>query len=231
MKDGKGTRAASLPDSVNQLRAALVHSSVITHPTCLTHLSPTQVVYSGVGPVTISDANLAAATGAWLVTFNVPSPTGDADAALRRTGVRVMSHKVIYHLLDEVGSYLEGAESAAASGGEQLLGSAAVVQVFPLVNNGRETGHVAGCRVADGKLVRHWAAAGVTAGDKGMRVVYRVVRDGEVVFEGPCSSLRRRKDDVESVGGRGTECGVVLDEGRFGDVRLGDVVQCVAVPA
>jgi translation initiation factor IF-2 len=197
-------------------------------------------VYSGVGPITTSDANLAAATGAWLVSFNLPAPARDADAALRHAGVRVVSHRVIYHLLDEVGSFLEGARgAAAAAASEQLLGSAAVVQVFPLVVNGQEDGRVAGVRLADGKLVRHWAAA--AAGDaqgqdaaaaaQSHRVVYRLLREGEVVYEGPCSSLRRRKDDVEAVEGRGAECGVVLDEGRLADVRPGDVLQCVAVPA
>jgi len=189
-------------------------------------------VFSGAGPVTSSDVNLAAATNAWLVTFNLPAPAGDVDAALRKTGVRVMSHKVIYHLLDEVGSFLEGAAGeAAAAGQETVLGAAAVMQVFPLVVNGKEAGAVAGCRVSEGKLVRHWAAAG--GADKQQaphRVVFRVVRDGEVVFEGPCSSLRRRKDVVDAIHGRGTECGVVLDEGRFEDLRVGDEVQCVAVP-
>ncbi len=140
---------------------------------------------------------------------------------------------MIYHLLDEVGSFLEGAAGdAAAAGRETVLGSAAVVQVFPMVVNGKESGAVAGCRLAEGKLVKHWSGSsgGSSGGGAPHRVVYRVVRDGEVVFEGPCSSLRRRKDDVESIAGRGAECGLVLDEGRFGDLRAGDVVQCVAVP-
>ena len=77
--------------------------------------------------------------------------------------------------------------------------------------------------------MRHSGALSGAAG-AGRRVVFRVVRGGEVVFEGPCSSLRRRRDDVDNVEGRGTECGVVLDGGRFGDLQPGDVIKCVAVP-
>jgi translation initiation factor IF-2 len=150
--------------------------------------------------------------------------------------VRVSAHKVIYHLLDEVAAALDGAEGAgAAAAAEQLLGSAAVLQLFPLLVNGKEAGAVAGCRLSDGQLVRHWAAAAAgTAAPQGeppRRIVYRVLRNGSVVFEGPCTSLRRRKDAVDAVSGRGTEFGVVLDEGRCGDLRPGDVVQCIAVPA
>jgi translation initiation factor IF-2 len=187
-------------------------------------------VFAGAGPVTTSDAHLAAATGAWLVTFNIPPPAGDVEAALRRAGVRVSAHKVIYHLLDEVTATLEGAESVATAGSEQLLGSATVLQLFPLLAGGKEAGAIAGCRVTDGKLVRDWAAAGASLGQPPKRVVYRVLRGDEVVFEGPCSSLRRRKDAVEAVSGRGTEFGVVLDEGQCRELQPGDVLQCLAVP-
>lgn len=71
---------------------------------------------------------------------------------------------------------------------------------------------VAGCRVTDGSI------------RSALR--YRVLRGGEVVFQGPCASLRRHKLDVETVG-KGTECGVGLE--GFDGFKLGDVLQCVDV--
>ncbi|WIA08063.1 hypothetical protein OEZ85_007529 [Tetradesmus obliquus] len=177
-----------------------------------------KVVYCGVGPVTASDVHLAAATGARLVAFNLRAPAADVDAALKTAKVEVLQHRVIYHLLDEVEACITAAESGVAGGqgslAEQVLGSATVLQVFPLLRNRREVGSVAGCRVQEGSLQ---LASGV---------VFRVLRDGEVVYEGPCSSLRQHKNDVSAVGKAG-ECGVVLDEGRFGGYKPGDVVQCV----
>jgi translation initiation factor IF-2 len=177
-----------------------------------------KVVYCGVGPVTASDVHLAAATGARLVAFNLRPPAADVDAALKTSKVEVLQHRVIYHLLDEVESCIAEAESGVAGGqgslAEQVLGSATVLQVFPLLQNRKEVGKVAGCRVQEGSLQ---VASGV---------VFRVLRDGEVVFEGPCSNLRQHKNDVTAVG-KAAECGVVLDEGRFGGYQPGDVVQCV----
>eukprot|EP00882_Tetradesmus_deserticola_P022538 GHRQ01024455.1.p1 GENE.GHRQ01024455.1~~GHRQ01024455.1.p1 ORF type:complete len:350 (+),score=129.34 GHRQ01024455.1:97-1146(+) len=177
-----------------------------------------KVVYCGVGAVSASDVHLAAATGARLIAFNLRPPAPDIDAALKTAKVEVLQHRVIYHLLDEVEACIAEAESGGAGGqgslAEQVLGSATVLQVFPLLQNRKEVGKVAGCRVQEGSLQ-------VSSG-----VVFRVLREGEVVYEGPCSNLRQHKNDVSAVGKAG-ECGVVLDEGRFGGYKPGDVVQCV----
>lgn len=176
-----------------------------------------KVVYCGVGPVSTSDVHLAAATGARLIAFNLRSLAADVDSALRAAKVELLQHRVIYHLLDEVEACIQQAEMGVGGQGgiaEQVLGSATVLQVFPLVQSRKEVGKVAGCRVQEGSLQ-------VNPG-----VVYRVVRDGEVVYEGPCTSLRQHKSDVSAVG-KANECGVVLDEGKFGGYQPGDVVQCV----
>jgi translation initiation factor IF-2 len=177
-----------------------------------------KVVYCGVGPVSASDVHLAAATGARLVAFNLRPPAPDVDAALKTSKIEVLQHRVIYHLLDEVEACITAAESGGSGGqgsvAEQVLGSATVLQVFPLLQNRKEVGKVAGCRVQEGSL------------QVGSGVVFRVVRDGEVVYEGLCSNLRQHKNDVNAVGKAG-ECGVVLDEGKFGGYKPGDVVQCV----
>lgn len=176
-------------------------------------------VYTGVGPLSMSDAYLAATTGARIVAFNLAAPSGDVDTALRSGKVEVMRHNVIYHLLDEVAAVIADAEAGGAAGGpaglsEEVLGSALVMAVFPMIKNRQEVGKVAGCRVQDGTLS---AAPGV---------VYRVVRDGQVLFEGPCSSLKQQRNAVSAVG-KGNECGLALEEGAFADYLPGDIVQCV----
>jgi len=139
---------------------------------------------------------------------------------LKQSSVEVMSHQVIYHLLDAVGRHMEAAAGGpGGAGGEVLVGSATVLQLFPLLKKGKEVGQVVGCRVLDGSL------------SLGSRNVYRLVREGEVVWEGNCSSLRRHKEDVTSVE-KAQECGVVLGEGDSSvKVEPGDVLQCVARPA
>jgi translation initiation factor IF-2 len=175
-------------------------------------------VYSGVGPISMSDVHLAATTGARLIAFNVPAPSGDVDGALRGSRVEVMRHNVIYHLLDEVAAVITAAEAGGAAGpaglSEEVVGSALVLAVFPMIKNRQEVGKVAGCRVQDGTL------------SSGSGVVYRVLREGEVVFEGPLSSLKQQRNTVSAVG-KGNECGVALQEGSFSDYQPGDIVQCV----
>lgn len=175
-------------------------------------------VYSGVGPISTSDVHLAATTGAHLIAFNVPAPSGDVDSALRASRVEVLRHNVIYHLLDEVAAVITAAEEGGAAGpaglSEEVVGSALVLAVFPMIKNRQEVGKVAGCRVQDGTL------------SSGSGIVYRVLREGAVVFEGPLSSLKQQRNTVSAVG-KGNECGVALEEGSYSDYQPGDIVQCV----
>jgi translation initiation factor IF-2 len=175
-------------------------------------------VYSGVGPISTSDVHLAATTGARIIAFNIATPSGDVEGALRSSRVEVMRHNVIYHLLDEVAAVITASEAGGAAGPagtlEEVLGSALVLAVFPMIKNRQEVGKVAGCRVQEGSL------------SSGSGVLYRVLREGHVVFEGPLSSLKQQRSAVAAVG-KGNECGVALDEGTFGDYQPGDVVQCV----
>lgn len=175
-------------------------------------------VYTGVGPISMSDVHLAATTGARIVAFNLVEPSGDVDTALRSSKVEVMRHNVIYHLLDEIAAVVSDAEAGGVSGpagvAEEVLGSALVMAVFPMIKNREEVGKVAGCRVQEGSL------------SSGPGVLYRVIRDGQVVFEGPCSSLKQQRSAVTAVG-KGNECGVALDDGVFADYKPGDVLQCL----
>jgi translation initiation factor IF-2 len=146
------------------------------------------VVLCAVGPCSLSDAHLAAATGARLVAFNVRPAAADVEAAIKSGGVRVMEHNVIYRLLDDARELLEreGAAAAAAAGGgagggggggggalggsgavagerEVVVGSGAVLQTFPLLRKGKSVGTVAGIGVSAGSLVRSDAAGSAAA--------------------------------------------------------------------
>jgi translation initiation factor IF-2 len=175
-------------------------------------------IFTGVGPISASDVHLAATTGARIIAFGVSAPAGDVEVAVRSSRVEILRHDVIYHLLDEVTSVITAAEAGGATGpagtSEEVVGSALVLAVFPMIKNRQEVGKVAGCRVQEGSL------------GSGAGVVYRVLREGQVVFEGPLSSLKQQRNSVSAVG-KGNECGVALDDGTFGDYQPGDVVQCV----
>jgi translation initiation factor IF-2 len=179
------------------------------------HTAP-KFVFVGVGPVTMSDVYLAEATGAKVIAFNLRDPAEDVSAAMKRGKVGMISHKVIYHLMDDVQKVLE--EGGGGGGLEEVVGTAQVLQLFPLVKNRKEVGQVLGCRVQDGQL------------KLGGEVVYRVLRDGEVLWEGTCGSLKKQKEDVDAVD-KAQECGVVLGSGQLPvQVQSGDVVQCVVKP-
>jgi translation initiation factor IF-2 len=162
-----------------------------------------RVVHAGVGPVALSDVQLATPSGALILGFGVRA-AADAEAEARRHGLTLSCRRVIYELLADAGAAVAGL--APRERKEVVAGAATVLQVFPL----KEGGAVAGCRVGEGTL------------RPGLRV--RVLRGGEPLHEGPCASLRRGKLDAPAVG-KGAECGVVLE--GFSDFRPGDVLHCL----
>jgi translation initiation factor IF-2 len=160
------------------------------------------VVLCAVGPPSLSDAHLAAATGARLLAFNVRPAGADVEAAIKNGGVRVMEHNVIYRLLDDVRELLEreGALAAAAaagggggeggggafSGGQQhqqgerevVVGSGTVLQTFPLLRKGKNVGTVAGLGVSAGSLVRSDAAGSAAATAAAAAALAAAAKDG-----------------------------------------------------
>jgi len=110
-----------------------------------------------------------------------------------------------------VGGRLTGLAPAIEE--DAVVGTATVQATFPISRRGREVGRAAGVRVTEGSLARSARC-------------FRVLRSGRQVFEGPCTSLKRQKLDVDTVG-RNTECGLTLAEGVFTDLQVGDVIQCV----
>ncbi|HYM57190.1 MAG TPA: translation initiation factor IF-2, partial [Solirubrobacteraceae bacterium] len=159
------------------------------------------VVHSGVGGITESDVNLAAASDAIILGFNV-RPVGDARQLAEREGVEIRGYAVIYRAIDELRDAMQG--MLAPEEVEETTGTVDVRAIF----RASKVGVIAGCYVTDGKITR---------GAK-----CRLVRDGTVVYDGEVASLRRFNDDVREVAS-GFECGVVLRD--YMDVKEGDQIE------
>jgi translation initiation factor IF-2 len=159
------------------------------------------VIYSGVGGITESDVNLAAASGAIILGFNV-RPVGEARQLADREGVEIRGYSVIYRAIDELRDAMQG--MLAPEEVEETVGTLEVRATF----RASKIGVIAGCYVTDGKATR---------GAK-----CRLVRDGTIVYEGEIASLRRFNDDVREVL-TGFECGVVLKD--YMDVKEGDQIE------
>ncbi|KAJ0250287.1 Translation initiation factor 2 [Hirschfeldia incana] len=164
------------------------------------------IVYSGVGAVFQSDLARAHACRACIVAFNVKS----CKISSAYVSVKVFHHRVIYHLLEDIGNLI--VEKAPGVSELEVAGEAEVLGIFKVLGKRREEDGVsiAGCKVMDGRVFRSG--------------LMRLLRSGEVLFEGSCASLKREKQDVEQVG-KGNECGLVM--GDWNDYRVGDVIQCM----
>jgi len=159
------------------------------------------VIHTGVGGITESDVNLASASNALVIGFNV-RPSADARALAEREGVDIRTYRVIYQLTDDIQQALVGMLSPVQT--EETLGEAEVRAIFKV----SRLGTIAGCMVTSG-LVRRGAQV-------------RVVRDGTVIYETTIAQLKRFKDDAREVL-EGFECGILLD--GFNDVKEGDVLE------
>ncbi len=159
------------------------------------------IVASGVGGITESDANLAIASNAIMLGFNVR-----ADAATKtlveREGIDLHYYSVIYDLIDQLKSALVGL--LAPEFEEKILGLAEVRDVF----RSSKLGSVAGCMVTEGIVKRN--------------LPIRVLRNNVVVYEGELESLRRFKEDASEVR-NGTECGIGVK--NYNDVQAGDQIE------
>ncbi|HEV2462365.1 MAG TPA: translation initiation factor IF-2 [Acidobacteriaceae bacterium] len=159
-----------------------------------------KVIHSGVGAITESDVLLASASNAIIIGFNV-RPERKAAELADQDGVEVRLHSIIYELQDEIRKAMLGLLEPVFK--ETYLGRAEVLNVFKIP----KVGTIAGCRVTDGVLRR----------DSDVRLT----RDGEQVYKGKLTSLKRFKDDAREVT-NGMECGVGLN---FSDIQVGDNVE------
>ncbi|RSM60801.1 translation initiation factor IF-2 [Amycolatopsis sp. WAC 01376] len=160
------------------------------------------VVHRGVGGVTESDIDLATASNAIVLGFNVRAQ-GKATERATREGVDVRYYTVIYQAIDEIEAALKGMLKPIFE--EVELGKAEIRGIF----KSSKVGTIAGCMVISGEIRRN---------AKG-----RLLRDGNVIVENlPINSLKREKDDVTEVR-EGFECGLTL--GNYSDLKLGDVIE------
>jgi len=160
-----------------------------------------KIVHKGVGAITEADINLASASDAIIVGFQVrPSAAARKLADAEQIDIRLYS--VIYKAIEELKAAMEGMLSPDIQ--EEITGSAEIRETFDIT----KVGTIAGCFVLDGVIKRNSKI--------------RVIRDGIVVHTGKLGSLKRFKDDQKEVK-RGFECGLNID--KYNDIKVGDVVE------
>lgn len=160
------------------------------------------VLHSGVGGITESDVNLAIASGAFIIGFNVR-----ADASSRKLAenenVEIRYYNIIYDAIDDVKAAMSGMLSPEEK--EQVTGTVEIRQVISV----SKVGNIAGCMVTDGVVKR----------DSHIRLI----RNNVVIHTGELSSLKRYKDDVKEVR-MGFECGLMIK--GFNEIMEGDQLEC-----
>jgi translation initiation factor IF-2 len=190
---------------LNIVLKADVQGSVEAIAESLTKLSTSEVkvniVGSGVGGITETDATLAAASGAIVVGFNVRADAS-ARKVLEAEEIDLRYYSVIYNLIDEVKAAMSG--MLAPEFKQEIIGLAEVRDVF----KSPKLGAIAGCMVTEGNIKRSNPI--------------RVLRDNVVIYEGELESLRRFKDDVQEVR-NGMECGIGVK--NYNDVKVGDQIE------
>ena len=160
-----------------------------------------RVLRAGVGAITESDVLLASASNAVVIGFNV-RPDRKATEIAERENVEIRLHSIIYELQDEITKAMYGLLEPVFK--ENYAGRSEVLNVFKIT----KVGQIAGCRVTDGLIRRDYQV--------------RVVREGNEVWKGKISSLKRFKDDVAEVR-QGVECGI--DLAGFKDIQVGDFIE------
>ena len=161
-----------------------------------------RVIDRGVGAITETNVDLAAASDAIIIGFNV-RPQGKASQMADKEGVEIRHYSVIYQAIEEIEAALKGMLKPIYE--ESTLGQAEIREIF----RSSKAGNIAGCMVTSG-LIRRNAKV-------------RILRDSAVVADNiDLASLRREKDDASEVR-EGFECGIVLK--NFQDIKIGDVVE------
>ena len=160
------------------------------------------IIHKGVGAITESDVLLATASDAIIVGFNV-KPTQSARKLSEKEQIDIRSYSIIYNAINDLKEAMEGMLSPEMK--EEDTGEAEVRETFKI----SRIGTIAGCMVTSGKILRNSSV--------------KVIREGEVIFEGKLLSLKRFKDDVKEVS-KGYDCGIQVNE--FNDLEVGDLIQC-----
>ncbi|MDR1168742.1 MAG: translation initiation factor IF-2 [Heliobacteriaceae bacterium] len=161
----------------------------------------TKIIHVGVGDISEADVLLASASKAIILGFTVKEDQ-NAAAAAEREGVAIKKYDIIYQILEDIEKKMLSLLQPEIK--EIELGKAEVRQVFTV----GKTNKIAGCYVTEGKIVRSKDA--------------KLIRNGELIFEGAIDQLKRFKDDVKEVA-QGYECGISF--AKFNDIQEGDIIE------
>jgi translation initiation factor IF-2 len=183
--DARGTLDA-IQDALTRLSTQSVHI---------------QIIHNGVGAITETDVNLAMASGAIIIGFNV-KPMAKTQSLADQKHIQIRTYSVIYDMIDEVRKAMEGLLAPRIV--EVSIGKAEVRKVFTI----SRLGTIAGSYVIEGKVTRNALA--------------KVKRNGDLLFSGKLASLKRFKDDVKEAQA-GYECGLAVE--GFNDIHEGDVIE------
>ena len=164
-----------------------------------------RILSSGVGAISESDINLAAASQGMIIAFNVRANPQARDQA-RRDGIEIRYHSIIYELIDEIKAAMSGLLSPDRK--EEFIGYAEILEVFNIT----KVGKIAGCKVTEGVIKRGCSV--------------RLLRDNVVIHEGSLKTLKRFKDEVKDVV-EGQECGMAFE--NYGDLMAGDMIECFEI--
>jgi translation initiation factor IF-2 len=159
------------------------------------------IVHKGVGAISEADVNLASASDAIIIGFQV-RPSLAARKLAENEQIDIRLYSVIYKAIEEIKSAMEGMLSPDIE--EKIVGSAEIRETFDIT----KVGTIAGCYVLDGIIKRSNKV--------------RIIRDGIVIHSGVLGSLKRFKDDVREVKNN-YECGLNID--KFNDIKIGDIVE------
>lgn len=169
----------------------------------------TKLVDTGVGEVSESDVTRAAAINGKIIAFNVPIDN-KAKSVAAREGIQILSHNIIYRLLDDVKEVLASLLGPIRQ--QRVLGEAEILKIFSISVKGRESKNIAGCRITNGTIHRSEHL--------------RITRRREVIWEGKLAVLKHVKQEVPSLG-KGNECGLEFD--GFQAFEEGDSIQCFTI--
>lgn len=184
---------ADVQGSVEALKASIMNIK--------TSKVDVNIISAGVGEISESDVQLAAASQAIVIGFHTQIES-HAENLIKQTGVKVYEHNIIYHAIDDVKKIMLDLLDKIPQ--EREMGAANVITTF----KSSLIGTIAGCQVSEGVVARNHKA--------------RLIRNGEQIWRGNIASLKRIKEDVREVK-KGFECGIVLD--NFSDYLPGDLIQ------
>jgi translation initiation factor IF-2 len=207
LEDFMASMEKGASQELNLILKGDVSGSVEAHEDALSQIDvgdevTLRVIDRGVGAITETNVDLAAASDAIIIGFNV-RPQGKATEMADKEGVEIRYYSVIYQAIDEIEAALKGLLKPVFE--ESTLGQAEIREIF----RSSKIGNIAGCMVTSGVIRRNAKA--------------RLLRDGAVVADNlDLASLKREKDDASEVR-EGFECGLVLR--NFGDIKIGDIVE------